>query len=192
MLILPINSMVIGKSGGGGDRQTFGIGADGDSLPMLSAAHHHAVACLVGHGGGFGMKRQSIRQSVNPVMRSSGVSSYNLALTGPCAMTVLGSKSDKEHIPLVLVHETNPSHRIGISVIRRNGKEHGMAHAPAPHPRIVGLDSYNSQLTGQVAKCISSRASDSDHIPLCVVYDPSKRSKIVFQEESDNNDHASA
>ena len=41
---IPINSMVIGKDGGNGDRQTFGIGEDGDPSPTLQAAHHHAVA----------------------------------------------------------------------------------------------------------------------------------------------------
>jgi hypothetical protein len=42
--VVPINSMVIGKDGGNGDRQTFGIGNDGDPSPTLQAAHHHAVA----------------------------------------------------------------------------------------------------------------------------------------------------
>lgn len=40
----PINSMVIGKDGGNGDRQTFGIGADGDPCPTIQTCHHHAVA----------------------------------------------------------------------------------------------------------------------------------------------------
>ena len=49
--IIPINSMIIGKPGTYGDRQTFGIGADGDPLPTLSTAHHHAVAYAVGCWG---------------------------------------------------------------------------------------------------------------------------------------------
>lgn len=40
----PINSMVIGKDIKDGDRQTTGIGSDGDPCPTLQAAHHHAVA----------------------------------------------------------------------------------------------------------------------------------------------------
>lgn len=44
--VIPINSMVIGKDGGNGDRQTFGIGDDGDPSPTLQAAHHHAVAIM--------------------------------------------------------------------------------------------------------------------------------------------------
>ncbi|MBO6031805.1 MAG: hypothetical protein J6Q22_10155 [Prevotella sp.] len=44
VVCVPINSMVIGKDGGNGDRQTFGIGEDGDPSPTLQAAHHHAVA----------------------------------------------------------------------------------------------------------------------------------------------------
>lgn len=40
----PINSMVIGKNVKVGDRQTTGIGNNGDPLPTISSAHHHAVA----------------------------------------------------------------------------------------------------------------------------------------------------
>lgn len=41
---IPINSMVIGKLGDKGDRQTFGIGEVDEPSPTLSTAHHHAVA----------------------------------------------------------------------------------------------------------------------------------------------------
>lgn len=44
--VLPINTMVLGKSGGNGDRQTFGIGDDGDPCPTLQCNHSHAVAVL--------------------------------------------------------------------------------------------------------------------------------------------------
>ena len=44
VVCIPINSMVIGKDGGNGDRQTFGIGDDGDPCPTIQTAHHHAVA----------------------------------------------------------------------------------------------------------------------------------------------------
>lgn len=40
----PINGMVIGKNAKSGDRQTTGIGEDGDPIPTISSAHHHAVA----------------------------------------------------------------------------------------------------------------------------------------------------
>ena len=40
----PINSMIIGKNVKVGDRQTTGIGNNGDPLPAISSAHHHAVA----------------------------------------------------------------------------------------------------------------------------------------------------
>lgn len=43
---IPINSMVIGKDGGNGDRQTFGVGEEGDPSPTIGAAHHHAVAVI--------------------------------------------------------------------------------------------------------------------------------------------------
>lgn len=42
--VFPINSMVIGKDGGDNDRQTFGIGQDGEPCPTLQTGHHHAVA----------------------------------------------------------------------------------------------------------------------------------------------------
>lgn len=42
--IFPINSMIIGKDAKVGDRQTTGIGNNGDPLPTISSAHHHAVA----------------------------------------------------------------------------------------------------------------------------------------------------
>lgn len=46
MEAIPINSMVIGKDGGNGDRQTFGVGEEGDPSPTIGAAHHHAVAVI--------------------------------------------------------------------------------------------------------------------------------------------------
>lgn len=42
----PINSMVIGKDGGNGDRQTFGIGEDGEPCPTLQTSHNHACAIV--------------------------------------------------------------------------------------------------------------------------------------------------
>ena len=41
---VPLNSMVLGKKLKAGDRQTVGIGNEGDPIPTLQAAHHHAVA----------------------------------------------------------------------------------------------------------------------------------------------------
>ena len=40
----PINGMIIGKDVKVGDRQTTGIGTDGDPIPTITTAHHHAVA----------------------------------------------------------------------------------------------------------------------------------------------------
>ena len=39
--------MVIGKDGGNGDRQTFGIGETGDALPTISTSHHPCVAYAI-------------------------------------------------------------------------------------------------------------------------------------------------
>ena len=41
---VPINSMVLGKDAKEGDRQTTGIGEDGDPCPTVQAGHHHAIA----------------------------------------------------------------------------------------------------------------------------------------------------
>lgn len=43
-LCVPINSMIIGKGVKLTDRQTTGIGEDGEPAPTLQAGHHHAVA----------------------------------------------------------------------------------------------------------------------------------------------------
>lgn len=43
-IVVPTNSMVIGKDIKEGDRQTTGIGKEGDSCPTLQTEHHHAVA----------------------------------------------------------------------------------------------------------------------------------------------------
>ncbi len=51
-MTIPINSMVLGKLGTNGDRQTFGIGTDGDPSPSLSTAHHHAVCYGINPQGG--------------------------------------------------------------------------------------------------------------------------------------------
>jgi len=44
VLCVPINSMIIGKGVKLTDRQTIGIGEDGEPAPTLQAGHHHAVA----------------------------------------------------------------------------------------------------------------------------------------------------
>ena len=42
----PINSMIIGENVKVGDRQITGIGNNGDPLPTILSAHHHAVAVV--------------------------------------------------------------------------------------------------------------------------------------------------
>ena len=49
VMCVPINSMVIGKDAAPADRQTTGIGDNGDPSPTLQANHHHAVACVDKH-----------------------------------------------------------------------------------------------------------------------------------------------
>ena len=58
VVCVPINSMIIGKDGGNGDRQTFGIGEDGDPSPTLQTAHHHAVAITKTRKKAFGIDQQ--------------------------------------------------------------------------------------------------------------------------------------
>jgi len=60
----PINSMIIGKDAKDGDRQTTGIGNNGDPSPTIGTSHHHAVAIaenIIGrqvHNGGNGVGAQ--------------------------------------------------------------------------------------------------------------------------------------
>lgn len=37
---------------------------------------------------------------------------------------------------------------------------------------VIGLDLYNQSLTGLVAKTLSNKATDADHIPCVLVYTP--------------------
>lgn len=45
--VYPINSMILGKDGSD-FRQTFGVGANGDTCPTLQTGHHHVVAICQG------------------------------------------------------------------------------------------------------------------------------------------------
>ena len=60
----PINTMVLGKDGGHGDRQTFGIGDEGDPCPTLQTAHHHACA-IVRRRKAFGIDQQGGKGGAN-------------------------------------------------------------------------------------------------------------------------------
>ena len=60
----PINSMVIGKDGGDGDRQTFGIGEDGEPCPTLQTSHHHACA-IIKCKKSFGIDQQGGKGGAN-------------------------------------------------------------------------------------------------------------------------------
>lgn len=62
VMCVPINSMIIGKNVADGDRQTIGIGEDGDPIPTLQAGHHHAVA-VAAFMGGQGAKAGGIAYS---------------------------------------------------------------------------------------------------------------------------------
>ena len=65
VVCVPINSMVIGKTGGNGDRQTFGIGEDGDPSPTLQTAHHHAVAITKTIRKAYGIDQQGGKGGAN-------------------------------------------------------------------------------------------------------------------------------
>lgn len=59
----PINSMVLGKEGGHGDRQTFGIGADGEPCPTLQTGHNHA--CAIVKKKAYGIDQQGGKGGAN-------------------------------------------------------------------------------------------------------------------------------
>lgn len=94
----PINSMVIGKDIKDGDRQTTGIGSDGEPCPTLQAAHHHAVAIaenIIGRkiengGNGIGAQEElAYTQNACGVMGvAQGCDAYNHQLTGDVAVTI--------------------------------------------------------------------------------------------------------
>lgn len=89
----PINSMIIGKNVKVGDRQTTGIGNNGDPLPTISSAHHHAVVIaenIIGrkaHNGGNGTGAQielAYTQNATGVMRVSVNTSVRRLLPVEC------------------------------------------------------------------------------------------------------------
>ena len=41
---------------------------------------------------------------------------------------------------------------------------------PNAHPIAIGVDLYNQTTTGGVAKTLSNRATDADHVPCVIVY----------------------
>ena len=84
VMCAPINSMVIGKDAAPTDRQTTGIGDDGEPSPTLQANHHHAVA-VAGFMGGQGEKAGS------------------LGFSDEVAPTLKGAPSGSNQVPDVLV-----------------------------------------------------------------------------------------
>ena len=53
-------------------------------------------------------------------------------------------------------------------------------------PMVVGADMYNQTLTGDVAKSLNNKATDSDHIP-CVAFEPGAVSRVgghVYEEST--------
>lgn len=49
----------------------------------------------------------------------------------------------------------------------------------------IGVDCYNQQITGSVAKTMTSKATDSDHIPCVVVQMDEKREVDRFHASED-------
>ena len=55
--------------------------------------------------------------------------------------------------------------------------------------RVIGVDSYNQTTTGDVAKPLTSAASDSDHLPLIIMeVDDDNSFSRVRQAASDLSD----
>lgn len=49
--------------------------------------------------------------------------------------------------------------------------------------KVIGIDGYNQKITGEVSKTVTCAASDSDHIPLVIVY-----CKIRSEDENENRE----
>ena len=107
----PINSMVIGKNVTMTDRQTTGIGEDGEPSPTLQANHHHAVVCSqYGEIAGALTARYDSSPCVDrgqtvvaSFMGGQGEKAGSLGFREECAPTLKGAPSGSNQVPDVLV-----------------------------------------------------------------------------------------
>lgn len=97
VMCVPINSMIIGKNVADGDRQTIGIGEDGDPIPTLQAGHHHAVAVAAFMGG-------------------QGAKAGGIAYQEELAPTIKASLSGGNTVPDILVASINCQGGSGIDI----------------------------------------------------------------------------
>lgn len=97
VMCVPINSMIIGKNVADGDRQTIGIGEDGDPIPTLQAGHHHAVAVASFMGG-------------------QGAKAGGIAYSEELAPTIKASPSGGNTVPDILVASINCQGGSGIDI----------------------------------------------------------------------------
>ncbi len=97
VMCVPINSMIIGKNVADGDRQTIGIGEDGDPIPTIQAGHHHAVAVASFMGG-------------------QGAKAGGIAYSEELAPTIKASPSGGNTVPDILVASINCQGGSGIDI----------------------------------------------------------------------------
>ena len=50
--------------------------------------------------------------------------------------------------------------------------------------KVVGIDLYNQSLTGGVAKTLSNKATDADHIPCVLIYDARGNGGVAYAQQS--------
>ena len=145
VMCVPINSMIIGKDVIFGDRQTIGIGEDGDALPTIGAKHHHAVA-VASFVGRQGSKAGGIgyAEEVTPTVRASqDIHIVVAAFMGGQGGQEGGICFNNELCPTV---KASPSLVPDIVVIRmRSGKEGGGKGALLSNDLSLTLTAENDQ-----------------------------------------------
>lgn len=145
VMCVPINSMIIGKDVIFGDRQTIGIGEDGDALPTIGAKHHHAVA-VASFVGRQGSKAGGIgyAEEVTPTVRASqDIHIVVAAFMGGQGWQEGGICFNNELCPTV---KASPSLVPDIVVIRmRSGKEGGGKGALLSNDLSLTLTAENDQ-----------------------------------------------
>lgn len=172
------------RKGGNG----FGIGAEGDPSYTLNTVDRHAVAVIAIDRASFNQGQnaqfapQFLDDGSNPSLTAKGPSgvclgvdrwnqaakdgvmfSLRSAATGAdrndadpvvCYGIALDGRRDapmQREVSQTETVGTNPGHKIGVCAI--------------------GYDGYNQQLTGDVAKAVTSAASDFHHVP-CAIFVP--------------------
>ena len=176
VMCAPINSMVIGKDVT--DRQTTGIGSDGEPSPTLQANHHHAVAVASSincQGGSNVNTEEEFAETLTAATNSSGNNLFAVAVTDK-----QGTSEDELASPLTGT-ESCPAHAKVVAFMGGQGAKAGsLGYAEELSPTLKGAPSGSNQVPdvvcqyGDVAGAVTARNDSSpcaDRGPTVVCYD---------------------